>query len=406
MELHVTSQIRGLLLGNDVFLPVVDGVVRLVDSIYQHFLETQRGVFVVAPSQPGYQDNTNRIIRYPSFPLPRNYPYRSAFPIFTSNLPNSIVPEDMDIVHIHSPFEIGKLLHRWARRHQKPVVLTLHSKYHDKMVNSLPFRFIADWAYEGLVRFANSCDVITTPSSRFRDSLINDGIDENKIRVLRNGVPPIPMQSLQENACEDNPHVQRIRQKRREGKTILLYVGQLIREKNPEFLLEALAILKAKGFDFYSLIVGTGDQEEALKQKARELRLEEDVLFTGRIGDKVVLHTVYHLSDCFSFPSTYEVHSLVLQEAAQHGLAVMGIENASCISEFIVHGKNGYLSKLNPDDYAQLFIDAYKEPERLRLIREAVKTSVAIENSQMMAELEALYVELSARAKVDVRSVS
>jgi len=68
---------------------------------------------------------------------------------------------------------------------------------------------------------------------------------------------------------------------------IIGYVGRLVSSKGPQVLVEAVNLLVKQGVDnIKCIIIGTGenqagDNEEELKEKVRELKLEKFVVFTG-----------------------------------------------------------------------------------------------------------------------------
>jgi glycosyltransferase involved in cell wall biosynthesis len=67
----------------------------------------------------------------------------------------------------------------------------------------------------------------------------------------------------------------------------LCYIGCLNPQDGVDYLLRALAHLTfdLKRTDYYCVIMGSGDSLEDLRKMNRELRLEEQVVFTGYIPD-------------------------------------------------------------------------------------------------------------------------
>ena len=67
------------------------------------------------------------------------------------------------------------------------------------------------------------------------------------------------------------------------GKRAILYVGRLIESKGVQYLLEAFATLAAKRDDIVFVCVGEGPFKEQLELLSKELRVDDRVLFAGRV---------------------------------------------------------------------------------------------------------------------------
>ncbi|WOJ94274.1 glycosyltransferase family 4 protein [Congregibacter variabilis] len=63
-----------------------------------------------------------------------------------------------------------------------------------------------------------------------------------------------------------------------------VYVGRLVAAKGVDVFLRALAILKRNGRHFTASIIGSGPDESALKNLARELEFLDEVKFTGSLA--------------------------------------------------------------------------------------------------------------------------
>ncbi len=81
-------------------------------------------------------------------------------------------------------------------------------------------------------------------------------------------------------------------EKRNEGQSLLneqgikpnnflLYIGRLEKVKHPDHVVQALAVLRAKGFDVKALLVGGGTMTEELTAMAAGLGIQEYVVFAG-----------------------------------------------------------------------------------------------------------------------------
>ena len=117
-------------------------------------------------------------------------------------------------------------------------------------------------------------------------------------------------------------------------------IGRLETRKGFEFLVEALALCKEKGKNLKCVIAGDGSLAGGLKNKARDLKVDDAVIFTGWRNDTADLIAGM---DIFVLPSmSKEGLSLVLAEASSFGLPLVAAKiNGN--TEIITDGLNGFL---------------------------------------------------------------
>jgi glycosyltransferase involved in cell wall biosynthesis len=103
----------------------------------------------------------------------------------------------------------------------------------------------------------------------------------------------------------------------------ILYVGRINVRKNLERLVEALAILSAKGFPQELVIVGKQDwMADRVLQKVRDLSLESKVRFVGYVPTDH-LPVFYNTAELFVYPSICEGFGIPLVEAMACGVPVV-----------------------------------------------------------------------------------
>jgi glycosyltransferase involved in cell wall biosynthesis len=117
------------------------------------------------------------------------------------------------------------------------------------------------------------------------------------------------------------------REYRLTDKPIVLFVGNLIKRKNVESLLEAKKIANS---DYYLVVVGDGPLFKKLKKKVEEENIR-DVIFTGSRND---VENIIPSCDVLVLPSFSESFGLVLIEALACGKPVIG-SNVGGITEII-----------------------------------------------------------------------
>ncbi len=393
---------KGVLLVNEAFYPLVDGVVNVVDNLYHSLAEMGIHTHIATPTMPNYVDTHERITRMPSIELIWSPPYR--YPLRCNA--EKYLPDDLadkiDIVHLHSGFDTARSVLKWARKHNKKVMFTVHTKMYDKLAATVGRGWTAQFLYDRLNRVINQADIITCPGEIFGAQIQREGIDSSKFHVVRNGVAdwPTTTRSEREKLMLTDPIAKRVAEARAAGKLILLFVGQHIREKNPHFLMRCLARLKAQGQDFFALFVGGGDQSKDLMNLSRKLSIDGDVEFCGRVLDRTRLSMFYALADFMTFPSTFETAGLVVMEAAQHGLPTIGIEGSSGVSEMLRHNDNGYLAPLDEEKYTQAILDAARDQARYALVRERAANTIARHKDDMVDDFLDLYRAMIGKRRV------
>lgn len=125
-----------------------------------------------------------------------------------------------------------------------------------------------------------------------------------------------------------------------DDKTVFLFVGRLESVKCPELLLRAFSEMDYT--NSLLVYVGNGSLEKDLKEITRSLKLENHILFMGRLsGSK--LYAWYNKADVFVLPSMFEPFGAVVNEALVAGCYVVVSDKvgANCL----VDDSNGLIFK-------------------------------------------------------------
>jgi hypothetical protein len=111
----------------DNFLPNYDGVVNVVVNYHKFFLKHNDSLLIVPKIGKKPQSNLKNIHYVPSTKLIRGYV--TPYPHSDYKLNKVLAKFKPNIIHIHSPFIIGKYLLRYARKNNIPCLMTFHTKY-------------------------------------------------------------------------------------------------------------------------------------------------------------------------------------------------------------------------------------------------------------------------------------
>ena len=149
------------------------------------------------------------------------------------------------------------------------------------------------------------------------DDLIAAGIAREKVSLISNGIDT----EVYSKTDVDN----RIRREFGIGanNTLLVTVSSLTKEKGLMFAIEALATCIQKNPQLHLLIVGTGEDEKALKQATANLNLTNYITFAGRRSD---IADILKASDIFLLPSLNEGLPMAMLEAMAAGKAVIATD--------------------------------------------------------------------------------
>ncbi len=129
----------------------------------------------------------------------------------------------------------------------------------------------------------------------------------------------------------------------------LLFLGVLIKRKGVNDLLEAVAMIKDK-VNIECVIAGSGKEEDELKKRCSELKIEDSVTFKGWINGK---EKIQLLEECqmLVLPSYNEGLPIAILEAISYGMPVISTDVGD-ISSAVIDKKNGYL--IRPGEVNQL----------------------------------------------------
>jgi glycosyltransferase involved in cell wall biosynthesis len=161
----------------------------------------------------------------------------------------------------------------------------------------------------------------------------------------------------------------------------ICFVGRLNQEKNLFALLEAL-----KGLPYTFTIIGSGEQEEQLKNFANKNKVNAN--FLGNIPNHE-LPKILNQHEIFILPSSRgEGMPKTLLEAMACGLPVIGT-NVKGINEVIEHGKNGILCNTDADSIREPIIKLMEDEELKQKLGENARRTI-VENYSLdnLAERE------------------
>ncbi len=239
-----------------------------------------------------------RIYRVPRFTGVNAVSYRQSFRRFFDEHP------EHPIVHGHIGSSCAlylaeaKRAGRYAIAHSHSQNFPLTPSQAAFRVLSYPTRFVADYF------MACSCKAgVDRYGHRFSD--------ENRGKVLENGI------DLALYGCDEDAHRSAKMALGLDGVPVIGHVGRLAPEKNHEFLLKTVALVRKQLPDVRLVCVGRGPLLQQEQERARNLGIEDSVTFLGVRTDVPDLLRAF---DIFVFPSVKEGLAISAIEAQASGV--------------------------------------------------------------------------------------
>lgn len=338
------------------YLPVINGAAVAIDTLSREQVDRGDSVEVFAPRCPGHTDRFPTT-RFPSYLLPGHADYPLAWP-WSPACRRRFEAIRPDVVHAHSPFALGQVARRWARRLGTPIITTYHTLYVEYAHYAGPFLAPPARAYLRRLSsgFCNACDALAVPTEPIREVLLGYGVS-SPIHVIPTGLkiaPPLP----------PDPNFPRARFGVPKDARLALYAGRLAREKNLEFLLAAFDRCAMQLADAWLLLVGGGPEEASLRRLAAGLSSASRIRFAGPV-DPTLMPQVYAGCDVFAFSSLFDTQGLVLTEAKAAGLPAVSVD-AFGPSTVVRNGVDGLLTPPDESAFAEALVKILSD-EKLRL---------------------------------------
>lgn len=168
----------------------------------------------------------------------------------------------------------------------------------------------------------------------------------------------------------------------------LVNIGRFNTQKNQLFLLEVFAEILKLNPNYQLFLVGLGDLETQLKQKVKELNLQDSVHFLGLRND---VPELLQAMDVFLFPSLHEGFSVAFVEAQTTGIKCVISDGVPAESILVKENVEVISLKENAEQWAEKIvkIDVSQRKDVSEIIKE--KGYDIKENAR---KLEDKYIEL------------
>jgi len=298
--------------------------------------------------------------------------------------------EKIDLVHAHSPTAAiqARLAAKLAGL---PSIVTVHAPsiyyYGERQTLRARTGRSIYVAIDRLMNFTMTNALIYVSNQVYNIYLSRHWTPVNRSFVIPNGIDLSPYQSDTQRfeireAQNVPPEV-----------PVITYVGRLSYEKGLETLLHALSVLKDHFPSVFKVwIIGTGQDEYALRSMTNELSLQERVSFLGyheQVSDYLLA------SDCFVLPSHHEAMSIAILEAMAAGLPCV-VTDVGDNAQLINDGEQGFVILQNStESLAQLLNRLLLDSDlRQRMGQSARIKAQCFSDLKMVEQIQQLYERL------------
>jgi len=263
-----------------------------------------------------------------SYPLFEYLPYESAL---ASKMVDVTINEKLDLIHVHyaiphaSAAYLAKQILKYKGIHV-PVITTLHGT-DITLVGRDP-------SFEPVVTFSiNESDGVTAVS----ESLKKDTYDEFEILSHIEVIPNfIDLQRFQKR-----PHEHFKKSLCPNGEKLLMHTSNFRAVKRIEDVVRVFALVRKK-VPAKLVLIGDGPERSGIEALCRELEVQNDVRFLGKMDG---IEEALSLADLFLLTSEKESFGLAALEAMACEVPVIS-SNAGGIPEVNIHGVTGYVSEI------------------------------------------------------------
>ncbi|MFD6440938.1 glycosyltransferase, partial [Peribacillus sp. NPDC060186] len=172
---------------------------------------------------------------------------------------------------------------------------------------------------------------------------------------------------------------------------VIIHVSNFRSVKRVKDVIQAF-FLAQKKIPAKLLLVGDGPEVTTVLKLAKDLGIDEKVLFLGKQDN---LAELYSISDLILLLSEKESFGLVLLEAMACGIPCIGT-NVGGIPEVIVDGKTGYICELGDVQMvAEKAVGLLSNPILHKRFSEAAleRANTEFHSDTIMSEYEAIYVQ-------------
>lgn len=391
------------------YKPFIGGVPISIERLAKGLRGIGHIVYIFAPSYDN-QVEEDFVIRYKSRKKKMGVNNLVVPNVLDYSIEKRFKELEFDIIHVHHPMLIGNVALHLGKKYNLPVTFTYHTRYEQYLHNIKAYNFLEEryknekssflsdiegtvlnYAKETVIpsyikKFLNKCDTVFAPTNLIKDYLEEIGV-KTKLQIMPTGLE-------KSYFIENEVETMEIRNKYKGDKKYLFStVSRLAKEKNIEFIVDGIKLLKDRVGDCFNLmIIGDGPLKELLQKKAKQLDVEENIIFVNSVSNECI-GDYYRGSDMFLFASKSETQGIVLLEAMAAKNPVIAIK-ATGVADVVENSVNGYMTEEDVDMWVEKIVYLLKNKDKMETMNVgAYNTAIKYENSRIARVAERNYEE-------------
>ena len=214
------------------------------------------------------------------------------------------------------------------------------------------------WKFFGKKVYKVTCPTIAT----LEKLKILNIFDQKKLYLLHDPVISPKIIVFKKNEPIDSKY---------NNKRIIIGIGRLTKQKNFSLLLHSFALIKKKYPEYHLLILGSGEEENKLKQIIYNLEISNDV---DLLGFEENPYKYLNKAECFILSSLWEDPGFVLLEAAYLNIPIIASNCPNSPEEILQNGLGGFLFKNNSQKQLVEAFDRFCQTSKIDLKIKKIKS--------------------------------
>ncbi|NLZ73301.1 MAG: glycosyltransferase family 4 protein, partial [Bacteroidales bacterium] len=274
-----------------------------------------------------------------------------------------------------------------------PVVHTYHTMYEDYThyiaKTRINKRIAAKLSKVGSKLYLNQCASVIAPSEKTKKALINYGVT-NYIEIIPTG---IKLEKFKKGLFTE----EQIQNKREElgikpEEKIILSLGRVAEEKSIDVIIKQMPSIVSSNPQIKLLIVGDGPEKTNLEALSKQIGMERNICFTGKVPwNDTVLY--YQMADLFISASKTETQGLTILESMAAGTPVI-VRHDENIKDLITNSINGMIFQ-EDSDLPSIILNVINNKGLLKILSQnGIETAYKLSDEYFGHRVEALYYKI------------
>jgi len=214
-----------------------------------------------------------------------------------------------------------------------------------------------------------------------------EGIARKHFTVIYNGVDLVAVSKAKDTYVPEKTSIRKEYDIPADA-TVILNVGWLIYQKNPQLMIESFAKLYERYPNLYLVMVGGGKFEKELAQMVTDLGLSSRVRL---LGEQKNVHKFYAIADVFILTSRHEGFCIAAMEALAFGMPLISTRVAG-VSEYLKDGESGFFVDPTAEDVSSKLerVITFTSDEKAAFATAGQETAGRYSTARYAAEFTAL----------------